>query len=197
MPLLAGDVVVLATDGLFDNVTGDEVLRVAVDALAETNSTSIAQRILERAHAHSLDRERDSPFALLAKENMILWRYGGRPDDITVLGALYAQEHSADVCHLVSRLTVHLLHSLPDRGRFGRARRAGSARVPAARDASLPMKACTCVYFKWENSQEWRVTRAQFANAACRVLECAAKPLAITTKIKTECVVAVDRCHRT
>jgi protein phosphatase PTC7 len=112
VPLVAGDIVVLATDGLFDNCEAGEVLRTAVDAVehddraassASTSSSSagvstsfvghthangagtVAHKLLALAHAHSLNRDRDSPFAQLAKENMILWRYGGRPDDITVL----------------------------------------------------------------------------------------------------------------
>lgn len=34
-----------------------------------------------QARERSLDRTRDGPFALLAKEADILWKYGGRPDD--------------------------------------------------------------------------------------------------------------------
>ncbi|CAM9820794.1 unnamed protein product, partial [Hapterophycus canaliculatus] len=37
-----------------------------------------------RARELSLDNTRDSPFALLAKENDIMWG-GGMPDDITVV----------------------------------------------------------------------------------------------------------------
>jgi hypothetical protein len=40
------------------------------------SGANIAQSLLDLAHKYSLDRDRDSPFALLAKENMILWRYG-------------------------------------------------------------------------------------------------------------------------
>lgn len=37
-----------------------------------------------RARELSLDNTRDSPFALLAKENDIMWG-GGMPDDITIV----------------------------------------------------------------------------------------------------------------
>jgi hypothetical protein len=40
-----------------------------------------------QARDFSLDRMRDGPFARLAKENDIMWKYGGRPDDTTVIGA--------------------------------------------------------------------------------------------------------------
>ena len=45
--------------------------------LARPPSPTCAQEL-------SLDRDVDSPFATLAKENDILWG-GGRPDDITVV----------------------------------------------------------------------------------------------------------------
>lgn len=41
-----------------------------------------------QARSMSLDRTRDGPFARLAKEADILWKYGGRPDDITVVVAV-------------------------------------------------------------------------------------------------------------
>ena len=44
----------------------------------------LADRIAARAKELSLDQSVDSPFALLAKDNDIMWG-GGRPDDITVL----------------------------------------------------------------------------------------------------------------
>ena len=95
MPVRGGDLLVLATDGLFDNVTEEEVLEV-VESTAQSAAeegarpgvdeqalaTALARRALER----SLDRDVDSPFALLAKDNDIMWG-GGRPDDITVIVA--------------------------------------------------------------------------------------------------------------
>lgn len=44
----------------------------------------LATLLATRAQELSLDRDVDSPFAILAKENDILWG-GGRPDDITVI----------------------------------------------------------------------------------------------------------------
>lgn len=44
----------------------------------------LADRIAKRAQELSLDKSVDSPFALLAKDNDIMWG-GGRPDDITVV----------------------------------------------------------------------------------------------------------------
>jgi protein phosphatase PTC7 len=76
-----GDIIILATDGLFDNVTEDEILNVVdFDEPVER----ICKKLATRAYERSLDRRTDSPFALLAKENDIMWG-GGRPDDITVI----------------------------------------------------------------------------------------------------------------
>jgi protein phosphatase PTC7 len=46
----------------------------------------LAQHMVNKARELSLDTTRDSPFALLAKENDILWG-GGMPDDTTVIVA--------------------------------------------------------------------------------------------------------------
>jgi len=49
---------------------------------------ALAARLAARAHAHSLDRRRNGPFARAAAERDIVWTPGGRPDDITVVCAL-------------------------------------------------------------------------------------------------------------
>ena len=51
---------------------------------AGESEEELATRIATRAQELSLDSSVDSPFALLAKDNDIMWG-GGRPDDITVI----------------------------------------------------------------------------------------------------------------
>jgi len=46
----------------------------------------LAEQLVLKARELSLDKQRDSPFAILAKENDILWG-GGMPDDTTVIVA--------------------------------------------------------------------------------------------------------------
>ena len=53
----------------------------------------LAVEIVEKAREMSLDKNRDSPFALLAKENDILWG-GGMPDDTSVVVARVVKELS-------------------------------------------------------------------------------------------------------
>jgi len=93
VPIEEGDVVVLATDGLFDNVGEEEVIAV-VEASEGEGAQQLATRLAHRAQELSLAREVDSPFAVLAKENDILWG-GGRPDDITVVAFRVAQRGAA------------------------------------------------------------------------------------------------------
>jgi hypothetical protein len=50
----------------------------------EIVTKDLAQTLTLRARELSLDSSKDSPFALLAKENDIMWG-GGMPDDTTVI----------------------------------------------------------------------------------------------------------------
>ena len=47
----------------------------------------LAERLTLRARELSVDTSRDSPFALLAKDNDVLWNLGGKPDDTVVIVA--------------------------------------------------------------------------------------------------------------
>lgn len=106
-----GDIIIMATDGLFDNVDVDDICSMALDweqdcgfirsgdiisrekrwAMGNSLTGISAERIPElakqltlRARENSLDHSVDSPFAILAKENDIMWS-GGMPDDCTVV----------------------------------------------------------------------------------------------------------------
>ena len=87
--VLPGDVVILATDGLFDNMELDEIV-AEVGAWEQSERVSelsaLAEQLVHKARLLSLDKMKDSPFALLAKENDIMWG-GGMPDDTTVVVA--------------------------------------------------------------------------------------------------------------
>ena len=90
-PATAGDVLLIASDGLADNVDDAELLE-EVGAWAEgpraADASDLALRLVTRARQQSLDSSRDGPFARAAKDNDICWNHGGRPDDVTVLVAL-------------------------------------------------------------------------------------------------------------
>ncbi len=101
IPLMPDDIVILATDGLFDNLELEEILSIAQNweqnffhfgvYNAEKDSDNInpacnilAKELASKAREKMLDNDCNSPFALLAKDNDILWS-GGMPDDCTVI----------------------------------------------------------------------------------------------------------------
>lgn len=97
-PVMPGDIVVIATDGLYDNMELEEMCDIAqewenkwfgagqsnVDRHDDAAMAELAKELAYRARDLSLMNNRDSPFALLAKENDIMWG-GGMPDDITIV----------------------------------------------------------------------------------------------------------------
>ena len=120
--VMPGDIVLMATDGLFDNLDLDEIVdevskweqqwfgssgsggdrQVQVQDLQLPSANGqdalndLAKGIVNKARELSLDSKRDSPFALLAKENDIMWG-GGMPDDTTVVVArLYKLDSTTD-----------------------------------------------------------------------------------------------------
>lgn len=103
IPVMPGDVIVLATDGLFDNIDLNEIVQEvsqweqehftakgkdlrAISADGNHAVQLLAEKLVHAARTLSLDQSRDSPFAILAKENDIMWG-GGMPDDTTVIVA--------------------------------------------------------------------------------------------------------------
>lgn len=98
-----GDLIIMATDGLFDNVELDDINKIALEwekkhnfvrngdvcqttmALESSKAVQdLSKTLVERARENSLDNTTDSPFAMLAKENDVMWS-GGMPDDSTVI----------------------------------------------------------------------------------------------------------------
>lgn len=104
IPVMVGDVIILATDGLFDNLDLDEIIQevskwekdwfeadisfgLQNDKVGKGSpEEALAKQLVERARELSLIQDRDSPFAVLAKENDIMYG-GGMPDDTTVVVA--------------------------------------------------------------------------------------------------------------
>lgn len=118
--ILRGDIIIMATDGLFDNVDIDDIAEIALQWETESgfidgggnqarqkrwasgNSRTdisskaipkLAETLCQKARENSLDNTIDSPFALLAKENDIMWS-GGMPDDCTVIAMHVVGEHA-------------------------------------------------------------------------------------------------------
>lgn len=85
-----GDVVVLATDGLFDNLSTAQILE-EIAKLKDHNIQSIqsaADSLANLAKTLAFDPSYLSPFAKQARLQEGLYVTGGKPDDITVFVAL-------------------------------------------------------------------------------------------------------------
>jgi serine/threonine protein phosphatase PrpC len=79
-----GWTLIACTDGLTDNVFQHEIEAI-IQSGAAGSARTLARALVARARAGATDRSRDSPFSLAAKDADILWRAGGRADDISVL----------------------------------------------------------------------------------------------------------------
>jgi protein phosphatase PTC7 len=104
IPVMPGDVIILATDGLYDNLDLTEIVEQVhkweLEYFPSKSTTgedlrlpskkgnqavqALSERLVKLARELSLMKDRDSPFAILAKENDIMWG-GGMPDDTTVI----------------------------------------------------------------------------------------------------------------
>lgn len=83
--MAAGDIIVVGTDGLLDNVFAKEIVEVLAAEVAET-AKDLAKLLAELAWYNSLDVLKDGPFAVKARKAGRSHR-GGKIDDITVVVA--------------------------------------------------------------------------------------------------------------
>lgn len=82
-----GDVLLMGTDGLFDNMHEDMILDYISKYKDHKDASKVsAKHIAQQAHDLSLDPDYLSPFSVSAINAGIPIR-GGKPDDITVLVA--------------------------------------------------------------------------------------------------------------
>lgn len=79
-----GDLVIVGTDGLWDNLYDDEIVDLATQ---QTEPMTIAQLIARQAHETAASKGVISPFAKAARENGYPLATGGKMDDISVVVA--------------------------------------------------------------------------------------------------------------
>lgn len=95
LTLLSGDVVIVATDGLTDNVFDSDVASI-VASVKEENSkkiaATIASELLKTAYINSRSKEIYTPFAKYSSENNHGLCSNGKIDDITFVVALITHE---------------------------------------------------------------------------------------------------------
>ncbi|CAI9777822.1 unnamed protein product [Fraxinus pennsylvanica] len=87
-----GDVIVVGTDGLFDNLFNNDITTVVVHAVrAGLGPQVTAQKIAALAQQQAQDKSRQTPFSTAAQEAGFRY-YGGKLDDITVVVSYIASE---------------------------------------------------------------------------------------------------------
>jgi protein phosphatase PTC7 len=86
MTIQTGDLVILGTDGLFDNMYVFMILDELENLKKnnELNPENISKKLAEKAFYYSLKYEFFSPFSMLAMLKVATFYRGGKSDDITV-----------------------------------------------------------------------------------------------------------------
>lgn len=88
LPLRHGDLIVLGSDGLWDNVSDEGILSVAAESESSGEpAAAMARRLAAAAFEGSVDRKRGTPYSAAATEAFGMVYSGGKKDDITVLVA--------------------------------------------------------------------------------------------------------------
>ena len=86
MPMYPGDVLVMGSDGLFDNLHDEEIVQLVEAGTLQGQSTgSMAQSLAFAAFGASVDKQKVTPFSLGASEAFDMVYNGGKADDITAL----------------------------------------------------------------------------------------------------------------
>ncbi|EAY11670.1 5-azacytidine resistance protein azr1-related protein [Trichomonas vaginalis G3] len=91
-----GDVIILATDGVYDNVWASdierEVNRAKKLSVPQKIVKEISSVIADMAHKNGLNTRYDSPFAAEARRNGYGGQIGGKLDDVTIVSAMIVNE---------------------------------------------------------------------------------------------------------
>ncbi|PXF46719.1 phosphatase 2C 80 [Gracilariopsis chorda] len=98
--LQAGDWVIVATDGLYDNMSDTDIVAMAAHA---SDATELADSLGERAAVRAVDKQFVSPFMQAAMQAGVKWE-GGKADDITVVVARVEDDESLLSTSLLSTL---------------------------------------------------------------------------------------------
>jgi len=94
-----GDIVVLGSDGLWDNLSEIEIIESiekSIPANAPHNERAmdaVARNLLTKAYEVSMDKSRPTPYSLSATEHFDMVYSGGKKDDISVLVCYAGAKH--------------------------------------------------------------------------------------------------------
>eukprot|EP01025_Chloroclados_australasicus_P050108 TRINITY_DN5728_c0_g1_i1.p1 TRINITY_DN5728_c0_g1~~TRINITY_DN5728_c0_g1_i1.p1 ORF type:complete len:542 (-),score=48.91 TRINITY_DN5728_c0_g1_i1:1643-3139(-) len=80
------DVIVMGTDGLFDNLCNNDIVKEITNLTMERNTPlQIARHLCGLAYHNSIDKSKVTPYSLAATEWFNMVYNGGKKDDITVV----------------------------------------------------------------------------------------------------------------
>ena len=103
VPVEEGDLIVIATDGLFDNLHEDMIVEhiSKLKTFTVESLQRVANSLASSARRLAFDPDYMSPFALAAKDAG-LDICGGKPDDVTVVVAVVLPQESDDNAQVLS-----------------------------------------------------------------------------------------------
>jgi len=92
-----GDMIVMGSDGIFDNLFDDEILEEIITYQKRQNGLVVNPQVISdslawKAKQASMDLNIDSPFQLRASQEGLYYK-GGKRDDISVLIAVVTDNH--------------------------------------------------------------------------------------------------------
>lgn len=95
-----GDVVIVATDGLYDNVPDSDLIKLVGEI---DDPMALAETLGDMATTRGVDKSYESPFMKAAKKAGVKWR-GGKADDITVVVARIVEGQEGESESLLSTI---------------------------------------------------------------------------------------------
>ena len=90
LTVMSGDIVLVMTDGVPDNVYDHELEEIVTETLKESkdDARALAEEIAFKAFEFSTDKERICPFEIESLRERDYYFKGGKKDDITVIAAI-------------------------------------------------------------------------------------------------------------
>jgi len=83
VPILDGDIIIMASDGLFDNLFDNDIIGFVNDSYKQS-AQEIAKRLSVAAFVNSKNKTKHSPFSQTIGK-LIGYKIGGKEDDITIV----------------------------------------------------------------------------------------------------------------
>lgn len=91
MPIYPGDVLIMGSDGLFDNVSDDSITEIVNEVLRDGGKPGdISKSLAFRAFKISTDKTVSTPYSLAASDAFEMVYNGGKKDDITVVSVVFS-----------------------------------------------------------------------------------------------------------